>query len=147
MCDICILVATGMHCPPQGNPRPGTAGDHYKDAREKTGEPEPELVCGGAKAMSSTSAVHYLVLGHFVNDLCQDYGSDRNRRADVVDITFPLSRREIKLTCFNVLNSKNRSQSQSIESDYSLTKALMKVGGGSWLAGTMMEICLAARST
>ena len=77
-----------MQCLPQGNPRPGTAGDHYKDAREKTGEPEPELVCGGAKAMSSTSAVHYLVLGHFVDDLCQDYGSGRNRQANAVDITF-----------------------------------------------------------
>ena len=146
MSVICILVATGMRCPPQGNPEPGTAGYHNKDVRGKAGEPRLELVCGGAKAMSSTSAVHYQVVGHFVDDLCQDYGSDRNRRVDAVDITFPLSRREIKLTCFNVLNSKNRSQSQSIESDYSSTKALEKVGGGSWLAGTMMEICLVACS-
>ena len=87
MCDICILVATGMHCPPQGNPEPGTAGDHNKDVRGKTGEPEPELVCGGVKTMSSTSAVHCLVLCHFVDDLCQDYGSDRNRRADAADIS------------------------------------------------------------
>ena len=28
MSVICILVATGMRCPPQGNPEPGTAGDH-----------------------------------------------------------------------------------------------------------------------
>ena len=51
-----------MHCPPQGNPRRGTAGDHKQDVRGKTGEPRGidgaetalrlELVCGGAKTMS-----------------------------------------------------------------------------------------------
>ena len=40
---------------------------------------------------------------------------DRKKQADAADITFTLSRREIKLTCFNVLNLKNRSQSQSME--------------------------------
>ena len=76
-----------MCCLPQGNPRPGTAGDRNKDVRGKTGEPRLELVCGGAKAMNSTSAVHYLVLNHFVDNFCQDYGSDRNRRAKAADIT------------------------------------------------------------
>ena len=77
-----------MHCPPQGNPRPRTAGDRNKDVRGKAGEPRLEVVSGGVKAMSSMSAVHYLVLGHFVDDLCQDYGSGRNRQANAVDITF-----------------------------------------------------------
>ena len=63
-----------MRCPPQGNPRRGTAGDHDKDVRGKTGEPRLELVSGGAKVMNSTSAVHYLVVGHFVDDFYQDYG-------------------------------------------------------------------------
>ena len=54
---------------------------------DRQGKPRLELVCGGAKAMSSTSAVHCLVLCHFVDDLCQDYGSDRNRQADAADIS------------------------------------------------------------
>ena len=50
MSVICILVATGMRCPPQGNPGPGTARDYNKDVRGKTGEPRLELVSGRAKA-------------------------------------------------------------------------------------------------
>ena len=46
MSVICILVATGMCCPPQGNPEPGIAGDHNKDVRGEAGEPRLELVSG-----------------------------------------------------------------------------------------------------
>ena len=68
MSVICILVATGMHCPPQGNPRPGTAGDHYKDVRGKTGEPRLELVSGRAKA-----AEYFQIAG--LKELCPSFDS------------------------------------------------------------------------
>ena len=68
MCDICILVATGMHCPPQGNPEPGTAGDHNKDVRGKTGEPRLELASGGAKATSGMVAEYFQIAG--LKELC-----------------------------------------------------------------------------
>ena len=68
MSVICILVATGMRCPPQGNPRPGTAGDHYKDVRGKTGEPRLELVSGRAKA-----AEYFQIAG--LKELCPSFDS------------------------------------------------------------------------
>ena len=68
MSVICVLVATGMRCPPQGNPEPGTAGDRNKDVRGKTGEPRLELVSGRAKV-----AEYFQITG--LKELCQLFGS------------------------------------------------------------------------
>ena len=62
-----------------------------KDVRGKTGEPRLELVSGRAKAAEYFQIAGLKEFcpsfGHFVDDLCQDYGNDRNRQADAVDIT------------------------------------------------------------
>ena len=68
MSVICILVATGMRCLPQGNPEPGTAGDHNKDARGKIGGPRLELVSSRAKG-----AEYFQIPG--LKELCPSFDS------------------------------------------------------------------------